>query len=695
RTLQLKEGGKGQANVSTELNCEPRDMVELGQNRFLFGFNVHLGLKQGELGDVFAAFDYDEAEGKFFEADIAFLRNKDFVETFTLMFKKSPQTTFHKFSVVGPHLYMVFREGKLLDDLVVYKWVLADGGLTYVDGRAKTEYLDKAFPKQFDFQWRRPARSATRHGLNPHISIEDRVFVECVGGDLTIKVEDTTDTGEGIYAEEVTDRNQKVEDAEIYYAIQGSMILLKIIPFREDKARYFIFNEKLQAVNKVDSMGQACVMLPGDQGLVFPDGYYLQTEEKPEIFASDSGEMVLERIVNSPNGEDYLYVFFDRQNGIYMLMPYRMIDQKVTGHFLCSGFTLFPNGDLLSFRASDEATKHHSIQLRQSPFYQPECAPESGNRESFLYGVGNKAAVSAMSECHEVLALIHKESPYADLYADVFKRCRAIPNNYHWLDKEEGAPVVEILKKIGDSADKAIAEFDKVRRLRFEAKQKTEEIQKRAKRLFNEVVRVDFHSVDDFVANLGGLRRLRGVIITLHDEVRYVDKEVLSALLNKVQEQVDVLSKRCVDFLLEEDSLNPYRERAEVQRGRVDEVTKVSEAKELEAEITQAGEDLEMLIDIVRSLQIDDTTEQTRIVESITAIYQIVNQVKEALKNKARTLMSAEGSAQFNAQMLLLSQTAVNYLDMSDSPEKCDEYFNNIINQLENLGGDFADFPEY
>jgi len=37
----------------------------------------------------------------------------------------------------------------------------------------------------------------------------------------------------------------------------------------------------------------------------------------------------------------------------------------------------------------------------------------------------------------------------------------------------------------------------------------------------------------------------------------------------------------------------------------------------------------------------------------------------------------------------------VNYLDMSDSPEKCDGYFNNVINQLEDLGGDFADFPEY
>ena len=69
--------------------------------------------------------------------------------------------------------------------------------------------------------------------------------------------------------------------------------------------------------------------------------------------------------------------------------------------------------------------------------------------------------------------------------------------------------------------------------------------------------------------------------------------------------------------------------------------------------------------------------------------------MKEALKNKSRTLMSAEGAAQFNAQILLLSQTAVNYLDMSDSPEKCDGYFNNVINQLEDLGGDFADFPEY
>jgi hypothetical protein len=66
-----------------------------------------------------------------------------------------------------------------------------------------------------EFRWLKPDRESYRYGDHPHVSIEDRVFVECVGGDLTIKVEDNTATGEGIYAEPVDDRHQKVDDAEI------------------------------------------------------------------------------------------------------------------------------------------------------------------------------------------------------------------------------------------------------------------------------------------------------------------------------------------------------------------------------------------------------------------------------------------------------------------------------------------------
>ncbi|MBC8325209.1 MAG: DNA repair ATPase [Verrucomicrobia subdivision 3 bacterium] len=690
RKLELKKMDR----VSTQLNCEPRDMIQLGHNRFLFGFNVNLGLKQGQLSDVFSVFEYDAEAQTFHEGDLTLLQDEHFKESFSRLFKIDQSATFHRFAIIGVHLYMVFRTGKMVDDVTVFKWLYKDGELVYEDDRSAPDYLRQGFPGQYNFQWKTPASSAVRHGDNPHVSIEDRVFVECVGGDLTIKVEDNTATGEGIYAEEVVDANQKVGDAEIQYAIQGSLILLKMTPYREKQTRYFIFNEKLQAVHRVDTLGQSCVMLPEEHGLIFPDGYYLQTGELKR-YEGELGEMVLERTVSSPNGEDFLYVFFNRMTGLYALMPYRLIEQEVTERITCHGFSLFPNGDLVSFRAEEEAIKHHTIQLRQTPFYQPGFEPESGNRESFLYQVGNKSVVRAMAECNEVLILIQKESPYADLYADVARRCESIPNSYAWLTSGDGGSVVEILKEIGSSAEKAIAEFDKVRRLRLDAKEKADEIQKRAKTLFNQVLRADFRSVDDFVANLGGLRRMRGEIITLKDEVRFINTAAMDSLEAEVKEQVETLSQSCVQFLLQPEALDPYRERADEQRSQVEGVTKMAEAKELNAEITQAGEDLEMLIDIVRSLQIDDTTEQTRIIESITAIYQVVNQVKEALKNKSRTLMSAEGAAQFNAQILLLSQTAVNYLDMSDSPEKCDGYFNNVINQLEDLGGDFADFPEY
>ena len=96
-------------------------------------------------------------------------------------------------------------------------------------------------------------------------------FVD-VGGDLTIKIEDNTATGDGIYSEPVEDRNQKLDDAEIQYAIQGALILSNYA--LREITRYFIFNEKLQSVHRVDSIGQSCILLPEEHGLIFPDGYY-------------------------------------------------------------------------------------------------------------------------------------------------------------------------------------------------------------------------------------------------------------------------------------------------------------------------------------------------------------------------------------------------------------------------------------
>ncbi len=50
---------------------------------------------------------------------------------------------------------------------------------------------------------------------------------------------------------------------------------------------------------------------------------------------------------------------------------------------------------------------------------------------------------------------------------------------------------------------------------------------------------------------------------------------------------------------------------------------------------------------------------------------------------------------QFNAQMKLLGQAVVNYLEVSDTEEKCDNALNKVMVQLQELEGKFAEFDEY
>ena len=679
--------------IVTEHNCVPRDMVQLDHGRFLFGFNVQFGLKKEiELDDVFAVYSRDDEAGSFKEASLDLLLDRNFVTDFKRLYNVYEKTVFRKFSVVEGSLFMVFATGSGVNDISVFKWAVDGSNLRFVDGRAEAEYRKIGFPPQYEFRWQVPDRESFRYGDHPHVSIEDRLFVECVGGDLTIKIEDNTTSGEGVYAEPVEDKYQKVDDAEMAYAILGHLILLKIRPYKEASARYLIFNEKQQTALRVDSIGQSCVLLPEDHGLIFPDGYYLATGELKQFESKEEG-MIIERVVQAPNGEDSLFVFYNRLTGDYALMPYRLIAQKVEERVSCHGFSLFPDGNLLLFRAEQEPQKHHMIQLRQTPFYQRGYEPE-GQKEAFLYQVGNKEVVRCLAECNEVLTLIRKENPYAELYADLVKRCGAMLDTYPWLSTEDGFKVNDALKQVREAADKAVDEFDKVRRLQREAVREVKNVRKQCDDRFQAVRRAHFTGLNDFVENLAALRRLRGDLITLRD-VRYVDLVQIEEIEKTVITQTDELSNGCVRFLLKPEALEPYRERAAKQLGAVDAVEKVAEGRKIEQAVSEESGELEMLIEIVNSLKIEDATETTRIIDGITTVYSTLNQVKAALKKRIQSLVASEGAAQFAAQLKLLSQSAASYLDLCDTPAKCEEYLNRISVQLEELEGTFADFEEY
>ena len=79
-------------------------------------------------------------------------------------------------------------------------------------------------------------------------------------------------------------------------------------PFQE-AARYFLYNHKTRELQKIDSLNHAAILLPNDQGLIFPSGYYLQTGEY-HLFNHAIDNIRFADKIASPNGEDVLYVFY-------------------------------------------------------------------------------------------------------------------------------------------------------------------------------------------------------------------------------------------------------------------------------------------------------------------------------------------------------------------------------------------------
>ena len=99
--------------ITTAHYCVPHDMIQLDHGRFLFGFNVNLGLKQEvELSDVFAIYHRDEGSGSFKEADLQSLRDKNFVTDFKRLYNVYAKASFTKFSFIDKALFMVFQTGQ-------------------------------------------------------------------------------------------------------------------------------------------------------------------------------------------------------------------------------------------------------------------------------------------------------------------------------------------------------------------------------------------------------------------------------------------------------------------------------------------------------------------------------------------------------------------------------------------------------
>ncbi|GGE95791.1 ATPase family associated with various cellular activities (AAA) [Chishuiella changwenlii] len=672
--------------ITTENTCVARGIIAFDQ-LCIFGYNVHFGLRTDiQLSDVFSIYLFQE--NQFIPQNLQLIDDQNFFTDFQNLYKYYRDSIFSKFRRTDNYLYMVFQTSKNAQDLKAFKWLIKDGQLIYQDDRSIHE-VQKA--DQFDFEWTKTGLEDRRLGKFPHISILDKVFIEAIGGDITFKIEDNTDSGKGIYTEKVTNIDQQLDDAEYYYADLGNLITVRIKPFQED-FRSYIFNVRTKEVVNVPALLDAAVLLPDNQGLIFSNGYYLQNGTY-HLFDNNLENFQFFRRINSPNGEDFMYIFNQDETNTYILLSYNIIQQTVETPIICNGFTIFKDGHLIYFRTEEEATRHHQVQIWETPYVE-QLIENKEKTNHPLYKIGNKDIVKAMAESQEIIQLINKEDSYEGLYEDIVKKSNSLLDSYFWINSEDTFQLDIPLLDVKSIANTAIDEFAKVqvqKKFALESLEKTEEV-------INDIVfkinSSTYNQLDLLVEHLAEARKLQGRIIDLKS-VRYIQLERVQALEEQLNQITVDLSEKTIAFLLLDEALIPYEEKVAEQKVLVENIQKAIDAKEIEEACLKIASELELLIDILNSLKIEDATQTTKIIEKISFIFALLNEVRAQLTRKISSLRSKESVAEFSAQMTLLEQSIVNFLELSTTEEKTEEYNTKLIVQLEELDSKFSDFEEF
>jgi DNA repair ATPase/ATPase family protein associated with various cellular activities (AAA) len=684
--------------VRTEHNCVPVDIVSVG-DRLLLGYSVFLGLKsETKLTDVLALHAFARTEAGFDTSALAtpaFLTGGDLERDFGNLYRYYRDARLLKLVKRDTQLLAVFQAGATWRDCKVLRWrIEPDGRVVYVDDRGERDHL-ALFPPPYDFEWLEVTRDHQVAGKHPHYNLLDTLFVECVGGDLTIKVEDNTESGQGIYAEPVDDANQSLDDAKIFFAPigrAGGLVLLKILPFRETAWRYLVFDARSRRVLRADGIAQGCRMLPEDHGVVFPGGYVL-VGGAYKLFDGDASDHVLEHEVRSPNGEDVLYVYHRGSDGTYLLYTYNLIEKTIAAPIACNGYSLFADGRMVVMRGTaTEPTRVHPMQVWQTPFVSAEHAASAPTDGSYLGKVGNADLVRGISDALSIARLAGVDAPERTTFDDILALATRATDAYYWLAHADAGDLKTAVTEVKSCARLILDEYDKVLALQAEAKRVLAE----AEAQVVERLRVGsehFDRVEQFMEALSALRGLRGELITKQD-VRFIDKPRLVALEKDVAAAFDRVTADCVAFLARGNAFGDLVKRADALAVRVGELAKAVEAKAIRDDIDGVASGVDLLGTVIGSLQIADATQRTEILQNITDAFARVNRARATIEGRYRELATREGRAEFGAQVKLLTQSVASALAQCDTPERCDQELTRLLVQLEEIEGRFADLDE-
>ncbi|MFD3749594.1 DNA repair ATPase [Streptomyces cyaneofuscatus] len=685
--------------VRTEHASVPRDLIAVG-GQLLFGFERGPGARgEAEVDDVLLVRDAGP-EGDTPEAQTPLLDDEAFRREFSSLQRYFRDARLLRLRRVNGKLLAVFRTGENAEDIRVLRWSLgADGSAgAFLDAQGERDHV---FPPSHDFEWTVAGRDAHVPGRHPHIAIGKGggLFVDTLGGTLTVKVTDDTESPDGIYEEPVDEPLQSLADADVEYAEVGPLVLLRVRPYKEKSWRYLVSNSLLGSVQRLDGIGPACHRLPEDQGIIFPGGYYLTTgTAKTFDTAEELSEPVFEGAVRSPNGEDVLYVFRSRDGVRSLLLPYNLIRQEVATPLTGRGHALLDDGTLVLLRDNpdgpDAPARVHPLQRWQTPYVSDTYAASLPAGTGPLARTGNADLVRGISDCLAIAHGVRDMTPTTAVYGQFAADCARAQDRYHWLSDPELGSLAQPLGELRTTAQQVLAEFTAVQELTQRAADALEETSARITALVRRVRGEVPGSAAAWVERLTELRQAHGHLATISD-MRYADTERIAELSARTEDDIDSAAQRAVSFLARDDAFDGYHEEIAGLVADAGALATVRDASAVTDRLAAMTDGLATVTDVVAGLEIGDATVRTSILERIAEVLGGANRARATLEARRRELLSKEGRAEFAAEFALLGQAVTGALAAADSPEACDDQLARLLLQLENLESRFAEFDDF
>ncbi|KQX77759.1 DNA repair ATPase [Streptomyces clavifer] len=675
--------------VVTEQASTARDLVAVG-GRLLFGFERGPGAGgEAAVGDVILP----RGPG-LEETDAGLLADEAFVREFAGLHRYYRGARLLRLRRVNGRLLAVFRTGETAEDIRVLRWALGPDGApgAFLDARGDRDHV---FPPSHDVDWVPAGRDTHVPGRHPHLAIRDTVFVDTLGGSLTVKTVNDTGSPDGIYEEPVDEPLQSLADADVEYAEAGPLILLRVRPYKEEGRRHLVFNTLLSTVRRLDAIGPSCHRLPEDQGIIFPGGYYLTTgAAKTFDTAEELTDPVFEGAVRSPNGEDVLYVFRDRDESRTLLLPYNLIRQEVATPLLGRGHALLDDGTLILLKdggeSGDGPGRVHPVQRWQTPYVSDTYAASRPVGTGPLARTGNADLVRGISDCLALAHGVRDMTPTTAVYGQLVADCTRAGDRYHWLADPELGALAEPLEELRATAHQVLAEFETVQELTRQAADALAATTARLTALVRRIRGEAPRSAAAWVAQLTELRRAHGHVATLA-EMRYADTGRIADLSAETEQDLASAARRAVAFLAREDAFTGYHEDLAQLTGAAGAADSVAATAAVADRLTGITEGLGTVTDVVTGLDIGDATVRTSILERIAEVLAGANRARATLDARRGELLSREGRAEFAAEFALLGQAVTGALAAADTPEACDEQLARLLLQLENLESRFAE----